>query len=263
MIKSYKYWYKDECAVEAKKFTSRSEFKDKATNAYRAALRHCWLEEIVAHMPQLIKPDGYWTLKKCREVARHCTTRMELKKKYSGAYNAIVENGWLDVVCGDMVKPQAPNKFWTLELCIERALKFKYRKEFEIGDNAAYQAAQKYGWLDEVCKNMCRMGSKTLRLIYSAEFRDKSVYVGLTCNYQRRVHDHLENRRMRGRSTVYKHIVKTSLQPEFKTHSDYIDVYSAVELEAHIVKQYKNMGWEILNKIKTGGLGGGFSIKTI
>lgn len=46
------------------------------------------------------------------------------------------------------------NKYWTKELCHEEALKYKTRNEFYLKKNNIYAAAQRYGWLDDICKHM-------------------------------------------------------------------------------------------------------------
>lgn len=45
-------------------------------------------------------------------------------------------------------------KYWTKELCYKEALKFKSRGEFYYENNKVYAAAQRYGWLNDICKHM-------------------------------------------------------------------------------------------------------------
>lgn len=254
MANSYKYWTIDECRQEALKYTTKTEFRDNSSKVYRAALRNGCFSDITKHMIEIIKPDGYWTKEKCIEVAKQCHSRMELKRKFSHAYNTIVNNKWLDEICGNMKKPKVWNRFWTFKLCKKIASKYKYKKEFEIKNSGAYQAAKKYGWLDEITKHMIKLGSKTKRMIYSFEFPDNTVYVGLTYNALRRKNEHL-NPRKYTKSSVYKHMKKTKLTPKFLHLTDYLSINDAIFYEEKFLKEYKNSGWIILNKIKTGGLG--------
>ncbi len=48
----------------------------------------------------------------------------------------------------------ACRKFWTKEMAQKESEKYKTRIEFKKGNKNAYQAAQKYGWLKDLTKNM-------------------------------------------------------------------------------------------------------------
>jgi hypothetical protein len=58
------------------------------------------------------------------------------------------------------------------------------------------------------------------------------------------------------RSIVFQHIKKYNSSPIKKILSDYVKIKKAQELELYWVNEYKKNGWNILNKNKTGGLGG-------
>lgn len=45
-------------------------------------------------------------------------------------------------------------KYWTKEKCIEEALKYKTRSEFQKNSKGSYMSCVRNGWLDEVCANM-------------------------------------------------------------------------------------------------------------
>ncbi len=96
------------------------------------------------------------------------------------------------------------------------------------------------------------VGSKYNRLIYSFEFPDKSVYVGLTYNPKQRMNRHLVD----CKSQVYKHMIKTGFEPIFKILSPFVYKDFAIVKEGKCLNKYKNDGWKILNVSKTGGLGG-------
>lgn len=98
-------------------------------------------------------------------------------------------------------------------------------------------------------------GSLYKRLIYSFEFPDKSVYVGLTLNSTTRKNEHLNPKRSK-KSSVYKYIIESGLQPKFNELTEYIDSDFASKKEGEFVERYRNDGWKILNRMKTGGLGG-------
>jgi hypothetical protein len=63
-------------------------------------------------------------------------------------------NGWnlLNKAKGGAIG--CSNKYWTKELCQVEALKFNTRNEFYSKNNKAYTAAQRYGWLNDICSHM-------------------------------------------------------------------------------------------------------------
>ena len=94
------------------------------------------------------------------------------------------------------------------------------------------------------------------RLIYVYEFSDNHAYVGLTFDIKERNRIHTE------KGSVYKHILKTGLKPILK-YGQYVDVIDAIRLEGETVEMYKKNGWNILNKTKTGAIGGNIKKWTI
>jgi hypothetical protein len=94
-----------------------------------------------------------WTREKCHEEALKYTSRNDLAKYSSGAYNSSLKNGWLSEICKHMNMGNQPRGFWTLKKCIEEAKKYNTRSEFKK-NSAAYSAARKNIWLDQVCSHM-------------------------------------------------------------------------------------------------------------
>lgn len=90
------------------------------------------------------------------------------------------------------------------------------------------------------------------RLIYAYEFSDNSVYVGLTSNPINRKYSHFSN----NKSQVNKHKFLTGLNPEYKELTYFLSENDSILRESEYVEKYKHNGWKILNKIKTGNLGG-------
>ncbi len=142
--------------------------------------------------------------------------------------------------------------YWTKERCLEEALKHKSRTEFSKNSKGAYGAAFKNGWLNECYAHMELIGNRFKRLIYAVIFQDNHIYVGLTYNTKIRFNFHLNNKK----SSVCKHIIKTGLKPEFKKLTDFLDANIASVQEGIFEKQYIERGYVILNKVKTGALGG-------
>jgi hypothetical protein len=146
-----------------------------------------------------------------------------------------------------------PDGYWTYDNCVQEALKYFTKKEFNENSPSAYVIAYRNGWMNKISTHMILYGSKYKRCIYSYEFiEDKNVYVGLTYNIVERQN----NRDCRNSDQVTKHINETGYIPIRKQLTEYIDVEIASELEGEYVKKYKNDGWNILNVKQTGGIGG-------
>lgn len=142
-----------------------------------------------------------------------------------------------------------PNNYWTKERCKLEALRYNSKKDFKKNNSGAFSAAYKYHkCLDEICSHMKKIGNEHKRCIYAYEFSDKSVYVGLTYNIDVRNQKHLK------RGTVYNYIQKN---PEYilKQLTDYLMLDDAIKMENNYVMEYSKNNWNILNKVKTGGLG--------
>ncbi len=195
------------------------------------------------------KSPKYWTKEHCAEVALLCNSRNEFEESYCGAYNRAWKEKWVDEICLHM---KSKINMWTKERCQDVALKCNSRNEFCKLYSGAYKAARINGWLDELCQHMKPMGNLRKRLVYSYEFSDNYVYVGLTCNEKRRDTQHHNEI-----SPVKNHIIEFELTPIKKILSEgYVDASEAQGLENYWVDKYKNDGWNMLNAKKTGGLGG-------
>lgn len=195
-------------------------------------------------------PAGYWTYEKCKEVALLYNSRKNLVENYSGAYSVIYKNKWFELI-PYYSKSRLPNGYWTYDKCKEIASTFEYRSKFEKKYKSAYKKIIENGWF-ELFNHMKRMGNKYKRLIYVYEFNDNVCYVGLTGDIERRNNEHTKTHKD---SPVYNHIIKYNILYKLILKCDYIDVEKAVILEEKILTEYKNNGWIILNKTKTGGIG--------
>ena len=141
--------------------------------------------------------------------------------------------------------------YWNYDTCKREALKYTSRSEFKLNSPSAYVSARKNKILDKICTHMIKYGSRYKRSIYSYEFPDNHVYIGLTYNINRRD----VYRKINKNHSVTKHINKTNLIPKLIQLSEYIDINDAINLEEHFVKKYEENGWNILNVAKTGSVG--------
>lgn len=195
------------------------------------------------------KPNGHWTKDKCHEISLKYTKRIDFKNSHTSVYATACRNKWLDDICSHMKYDMIPNHNWDFDKCKNEALKYKSRNEFQKGNKSAYEYCRQNDILNAVCTHMVKLGSKFYRCIYVFEFNDNSAYVGLTYNLNSRIKDHLR------KGTVYNYI-KINSSFVVKQLTDYIEIGKSTILENEYVKTYQKNGWKILNKIKTGGVGG-------
>ena len=145
-------------------------------------------------------------------------------------------------------KKRKPRGCWTLENCKKDAKRFKNIRDWR-NSGGAYYAAQKRGWLKICCAHMQRLGNRFFRALYAFEHTDKSVYVGLTCDYDERYSSHMN----RNKILIEKRKMGGQIFVKFGI---FYPKNIAGQKEEELIEKYKNDGWTILNKSKAGALGG-------
>jgi len=248
------YWTKEKCKEEALKYNTKEEFREKSRYAYTKSFKQGWLKDFCVHMKKSERiPRGYWTKEKCKEESLKYDRRIDFENNCRSAYVSCVRNGWLDYVYSHMSgKGYKSHGYWTKENCQKESLKYSTRNEFRKKSSWPYRISLKNNWLDDICSHMSIIGNLFKRCIYAYEFEDNYVYVGLTFNLEKRNVAHFKKK-----SPVYKHNLLTSGYTLIQL-TEYTDVDKAKELEKFFVEEYKSNGWLILNRIKTGGIGGSF-----
>jgi hypothetical protein len=249
MKKPNGYWTKERCREEALKYETRKDFQIGNVSAYNSSRKLKCLEEVCSHMKFVRNVNNYWTKDRCEEESLKYNDLSEFRDVSKTAHKEIYRNKWDKELLKHMNRDKKPCNYWTKEKCQEESLKYKSRSEFQKGTPRAYIVSRLNGWLDEFCSHMKVVGNRMKRCIYSYEFEDKHVYVGLTYNIEIRHDRHLK------KGTVYNYIIKSNITPKLIKLTKYIDVNVAKIKEGEYVEKYKNNGWNILNKTKTGGIG--------
>jgi predicted esterase YcpF (UPF0227 family) len=144
------YWTKERCIENAKLFKNKSSWNKSSDTAYKKAKKNGWFDECVAHMDNLQKPKGYWTLERCKEEALNYTTIKEWRKNNPSCYQAAMSYRFLNECTAHMSKLHST---WTPELCLEDALKYKTRFEWQK-NSQAYSASRRFGCYDRCVAHM-------------------------------------------------------------------------------------------------------------
>ena len=243
------FWTKNKLIKEARKYKNKTEFRDKSSAAYCAARKHMAKEEIFSHMPQRKSVDAQvWNRDKLIDTAKKFKNKTDFSKTYPGAAKRAKTLGIYDEITKHMDYKVRPNGTWTPEMVYKISMKYKTRGQFQSHERQAYQAARRLNIMDEACRHMVRVGNRFKRALYAFEFPDKSVYVGLTYNYDQRYSSHMKRTK--------RIIDKTNkLGHEFIMFNEYYEKEIAAEKEAELIEKYRKKGWEILNRSKAGALG--------
>jgi predicted GIY-YIG superfamily endonuclease len=239
-------WTKELANIESIKYNTRTEFQKKSVNAYSAALRNGWLDEICGHMKLL--RNNNWTFEDMKKIANKYVLFSDFKKNENAVYLYAQRRGYLDKLTSHMNRTYVR---WDKNKLHNEALKYDSRTEFEQNNPNAYNSALRWKIMDEITTHMIPLGHRYKRMIYVYEFSDNFCYIGLTFNKKKRNYSHMTSKT----SAVYQHIEKTGLIPICKSLTDYIDNKEAQKKESDFLEKYIQEGWFTLNKTKTGNLG--------
>lgn len=206
------------------------------------------------------KTWGYWTVyENNRNLALSCISRADFKRHNASAYRAARKNGWLEDYYwfrdGHKIFGEK-HTIWTYSKTLEKSKEYSSRKEFCEKCVGGYTRALKQGWLDDFTwlKNENVLLEET-DSVYAYFFMDNSVYVGRTLmrTQNKRHGQHCNDEH----DTVYKHAHELGiLVPEMKIIEEHLTVENGSKREGYWVDYFLEQGYTILNKQKTGGLGG-------
>lgn len=255
-------WSDESVINESRKYHSRTEFARKCVGAYMYAKKHGLLD-MMDWLPLKVHPT--WTKEECIEESKKYTTRKDFSRKSSGAYTAAITNKWLDDMpwLALLTRPE-----WTKEECIEEGKKYKSRSEYQKGSSGAYQAARAKGWLDDMPWLTTPVYGDLKQIPHHCVYvytddENKACYIGRTNRLKKRDREHRHPYKNQKPDSLKRYfdslgieipfpiILKKNLLPEESQYWE--DFY---------LKEYKQKGYKIINRGKTGinigSLGGGF-----
>ena len=145
-------WSKEKCFEEAKKYKTRSEFQKNASHAYHKSIEHGWIDEMDWFPKNRTHPNGYWRNKEnFLKEANKYGSKKELEKNNLAAYAAGLKYGYFKDVKWKYERKVLPIGYWkNKEHVMEEAKKYTSRNEFRKGNQSAYWAAHKYGYINEI-----------------------------------------------------------------------------------------------------------------
>lgn len=192
-----------------------------------------------------------WTYDNLQKECLKYISMTEFQKNSPSAYNKCRKYSLLDIIGSHLKRVRKPNNYWTKEKCEEIAKLYDNHGDFRLYDDSAVCAARRLKCYSEITSHFIVKGSKHARFIYSYEFLDNHVYVGLTYNLNERQAKHAIT------GSVYEHCVRTNCRYNFVVHTEKpVEPEIAKILEEECLKKYVMEGWIPLNKVKTGSTGG-------
>lgn len=236
-------WSLDNVKLRAKTYSTRNTFRKEDSGAYNWARVNGFLDDVCSHMVG----NQSFDFGRVKTIADQYLSRGEFAKNNEAAYRWAIRNNSLTELTSHMSRPKTESK-WTLKEAQLAALKCKSKKEFKAKYGGAYSWAYKNSLLDEMCSHMEVIGSQYKRALYVYEFDNNKAYVGLTFNYHER---HLSHKR---KGPVYKESKNASYK--FIKLQNWMEPKLAQAAEIELIEKYYADGWELLNTVKGGGLGG-------
>lgn len=89
-----RFWTKEMAQKESEKYNTRIEFKKGNKNAYQAAQKYGWLNDLTKNMEYVDRT--IWDYENSKKLAKKYKTRSEFKGANFSAWNNSRKNGWLD-----------------------------------------------------------------------------------------------------------------------------------------------------------------------
>lgn len=254
VLKRHKPYTYEEVYEIAKNYTCSSDFQKGNGSAYGKARENDWIKDYYWFKRKLHSP---YTYQECYNEAKKFTSRVEFAKGNTGVYHAALDHGWLDDYTW-FESPQKPFNYWTKERVVEESKKYKNRGEFHDNNGTAYSKARLNGWLDEFTwlkDDRINFSSDKIDCVYAYEFKDtQSVYVGRTLI--RRINERDREHLFVDTDAVHIFAKERGISiPDMTILETNLTLAEGIKKEKYYVELYRNNGWHILNRAKTGSVG--------
>jgi very-short-patch-repair endonuclease len=124
------YWTKERLIEDAKKYSSRVEWKKANGSAYATAGSNKWLDLCCAHMEFLQRPNGYWTKEKCLESSLKYPTIQAWAMGDGPAYDAAKRQPWYKETIAHMAKVVSHGEYTIYVYLLKHDISFTHQKRF-------------------------------------------------------------------------------------------------------------------------------------
>lgn len=140
---------------------------------------------------------------------------------------------------------------WTISKALEVAKSFRTRTELGKSYPQAYEVLRRNNLLDECFINI-RDNDERIHIVYRYYFPlTNSIYIGRTLQGRKNMRD--REHHTQHYDSVYKHAIETKQPiPQMQVIEWNLTLKESLEKEHEFVEEYRNNGYSILNKAKTG-----------
>jgi hypothetical protein len=248
-----------------------SNFIKNTTYIEKVIKKNCFLEIIYISLHKLImcmKPMNYWNNKEnCLNEAKKYRTAYELQRANCGCYAGLRRNGWVYEAYPTKDGIKQMNYWKNKDKVIEAARQCSTKMEFKRRFGGAFNAAIRYGWEDEAFSGFTKtikyadLDAK-IHCVYAYEIIElKTCYVGRTSDLHKRDLSHRRGRRHKDGSITYDSLYMfcagNNIQiPEPSVKDKELSGEESLIREDYWVNSYRENGWNVINKAKTGRLSG-------
>ena len=204
------------------------------------------------------KNRNYWNYETCKEAASICKSRGEFWDKYSRAATLSSKNNWLD----DFFQPnlKKPRGYWTYETCFEEAKKYNLYTTFRDESFTVYDKCMKNGWIKDFTwlfdnRNKYDKTSRIHKIYVYVFDMFNAAYVGRTIQIKQRHYTHTKGGKKDGlKDFITKHEIKNVDLPTILENN--LTLEESKIKEQYWMDKYKDKGYELINKVKGGSIGG-------
>ena len=137
------FWTKEMTYREAKKYSTKKEFRRNSPGAYNAACKNSWLQEY--DWFHAAANEKKWNYDSCYEEARRYSSTSEFRRGSMTAYCKAKDNGWLS----DYTWFVPLSDIWTFDRCFEEAKRYTYYNDFRFQSHDAFLIANRNGWIQQ------------------------------------------------------------------------------------------------------------------
>jgi hypothetical protein len=194
--------------------------------------------------------------KTCFEVSKNYDSLIEFCKKENRYYDSAVRFGWLEEM--SWLK-RIKDRYITDEVCYSVAKNYEYLYDFKKKSKSYYNYAKKnnilhkFIWLKDG-RRPSEIGKERIWCVYCYKFTDLNyVYVGLTRDLNKRVKWHIKGSSRP--SAIYRFAKENQIvlkEENFIVLENKLNSEEAQYFENFYVEKFKDDGWDVLNKAKTG-----------
>lgn len=254
VLKRHKPYTYEEVYEIAKNYTCSSDFQKGNGSAYGKARENHWIKDYYWFT---VKQHAPYTYEQCYEIAKQFHSRVEFAKGSASVYNAALNRGWIEDYTW-FESRQNPYNYWTKKRVAEESQKYKNRGEFHDKCGTAYGKARINGWLDEFTwlkDDRIDFSNDKIDCVYAYEFEEThSVYVGRTLI--RRINERDREHLFVDTDAVHIFAKERGISvPDMTILETNLTLAEGIEKEKYYLESYRNKGWHILNRAKTGSVG--------